>query len=279
MITTRCDRTPPIQLRSRVGDFASKLRFASNSPVVTYFAERPESAHLPRSRGFRRRSLHRTHNGRSASAAAIGLDAPHLPFPYPSGSAQLGGLPIFANPVPLRLGRAERAIPLQLKALLCSCSRRGEGLDNGALGSARRPHRHDRRGDRAASGDKRGLCRCTQTSAMQPSGALARRLRARFCSWRARIAVAQGAQRRNHRRKTAGIRRMSVNENVPQQRWANDRQDQMAIRGLLRGTLFIAVGAIVPAGRRLHRRRRPHRRHKRLRSPARRRRNAAIIGT
>ena len=66
--------------------------------------------------------------------------------------AGLGGLAIFANPVPLRLGRAERAIPLQLKALLCSCSRRGEELDSGALGSARRPHRHDRRGDRAASG-------------------------------------------------------------------------------------------------------------------------------
>ena len=78
--------------------------------------------------------------------------------------------------------------------------------------------------------------------------ALARRLRARYCSRRARIAVAQGAQRRNHRRKTAGIRRMSVNEDVPQQCWANDRQDQMAIRGLLGGTLFITVGAIVPAG-------------------------------
>ena len=39
-----------------------------------------------------------------------------------------------------------------------------------------------------------------------------------------KIAVAQGAQRRNHRRKTAGIRRMSVNENVPQQRWAAQRQ-------------------------------------------------------
>ena len=75
-----------------------------------------------------------------------------------------------------------------------------------------------------ASGDRRGLCRCTQTSAMQPSGALARRLRARFCSRRARIAVAQGAQRRNHCRKTAGIRRMSVNESVPQQRWAAQRQ-------------------------------------------------------
>ena len=75
-----------------------------------------------------------------------------------------------------------------------------------------------------ASGDRRGLCRCTQTSAMQPSGALARRLRARFCSPRARIAVAQGAQRCNDRRKTAGIRRMSVNENVPQQRWAAQRQ-------------------------------------------------------
>lgn len=100
-----------------------------------------------------------------------------------------------------------------------------------------------------ASGDRRGLCRCTQTSAMQPSGALARRLRARFCSRRARIAVAQGAQRRNHRRKTAGIRRMSVNENVPQQRWApKDRQDQMAIRGLLGGILFMTIGAIVPAG-------------------------------
>ena len=74
-----------------------------------------------------------------------------------------------------------------------------------------------------ASGDRRGLCRCTQTSAMQPSGALARRLRARFCSRRARIAVAQGAQRRNHRRNTAGIRRMSVNENVTQQRWAAQR--------------------------------------------------------
>jgi hypothetical protein len=36
--------------------------------------------------------------------------------------------------------------------------------------------------------------------------------------------------------------------NVPQQRWANDRQDQMAIRGLLGGTLFMTVGAIVPAG-------------------------------
>ena len=100
-----------------------------------------------------------------------------------------------------------------------------------------------------ASGDRRGLCRCTQTSAMQPSGALARRLRARFCSRRARIAVAQGAQRRNHRRKTAGIRRMSVNENVPQQRWApKDRQDPMAIRGLLGGILFMTIGAIVPAG-------------------------------
>ena len=54
--------------------------------------------------------------------------------------------------------------------------------------------------------------------------ALARRLRARFCSRRAQIAVAQGAQRRNHRRKTAGIRRTSVNENVPQQRWAAQRQ-------------------------------------------------------
>lgn len=72
-----------------------------------------------------------------------------------------------------------------------------------------------------ASGDRRGLCRCTQTSAMQPSGALARRPRPRFCS--RRIAVAQGAQRRNHRRKTAGIRRMSVNENVTQQRWAAQR--------------------------------------------------------
>jgi hypothetical protein len=75
-----------------------------------------------------------------------------------------------------------------------------------------------------ASGDRRGLCRCTQTSAMQPSGVLARRLRARFCSRRARIAVAQGAKRCNHRRKIAGIRRMSVNENVPQQRWAAQRQ-------------------------------------------------------
>jgi hypothetical protein len=64
----------------------------------------------------------------------------------------------------------------------------------------------------------------TQASAMQPSGALARRLRARFCSRRARIALAQGAQRRNHRRKADGIRRMSVNENVPQQRWAAQRQ-------------------------------------------------------
>ena len=75
-----------------------------------------------------------------------------------------------------------------------------------------------------ASGDRRCLCRCTRTSAMQPCGALARRLRARFCSRRARIAVAQGAQRRDHRGKTAGTRRMSVNENVPQQRWAAQRQ-------------------------------------------------------
>ena len=75
-----------------------------------------------------------------------------------------------------------------------------------------------------ACGDRRGLYRCTHTSAMQPSGALARRLRARFCSRRARIAVAQGAQRRNHRRTAAGIRRMSVDENVPQQRWAARRQ-------------------------------------------------------
>jgi len=31
-------------------------------------------------------------------------------------------------------------------------------------------------------------------------------------------------------------------------RWSNDREDQMAVRGLLAGTLFMTVGAIVPAG-------------------------------
>jgi hypothetical protein len=47
------------------------------------------------------------------------------------------------------------------------------------------------------------------------------------------IAVAEGVQRRNHHRR---------------KRWRpNDRQDQMAIRGLLGGALLIAVGAIVPA--------------------------------
>jgi len=41
---------------------------------------------------------------------------------------------------------------------------------------------------------------------------------------------------------------IAANENVPQQRWdPNDRQDQMAIRGLLVATLFMTAGAIVPA--------------------------------
>ena len=83
---------------------------------------------------------------------------------------------------------------------------------------------------------------------MQPSGALARRLRVRFFSRRARIAVAQGAQRRNLAAKPLESDVCRLMSNVPQQRWANDRQDQMAIRGLLGGTLFMTVGAIVPAG-------------------------------
>jgi hypothetical protein len=75
------------------------------------------------------------------------------------------------------------------------------------------------------------------------------RLRARFCSRRAEFGVAQGAQRRNHGAKPLEsdvcrlIRTSHSNAGRP-----NDRQDQMAIRGLLWGTLFMTVGAIVPAG-------------------------------
>jgi hypothetical protein len=48
----------------------------------------PGSAHLPRSRGFRRRSLHRTHKGRSALAAAPLLMPHTCRSQYPSGPAQ-----------------------------------------------------------------------------------------------------------------------------------------------------------------------------------------------
>jgi hypothetical protein len=45
------------------------------------------------------------------------------------------------------------------------------------------------------------------------------------------------------------IRRIWVNENVPHSAGRpNDRKDQMAIRSLLLGTLFMTVGAIVPGG-------------------------------
>jgi hypothetical protein len=80
----------------------------------------------------------------------------------------------------------------------------------------------DGKARRVSSDGNAARCRSpsSRIALSEPSGALARRSRARFCSRRARIAVAQGAQRAQSSR----IRRMSVNENVPQQRWAAQQQ-------------------------------------------------------
>jgi hypothetical protein len=75
------------------------------------FGERRESANLVRCRAFRRRSLHKTHNGRSALVAGTALYAPQpdLARGEPEG-LQESGEQSFAETSP-NDGRAESGHP------------------------------------------------------------------------------------------------------------------------------------------------------------------------
>lgn len=108
------------------------------------------------------------------------------------------------SPILCRSARSRRksySVTARLKTLLCSRRRRSQGRPNA------RARSHRSSGLRPATTATGKRCKIRSPCAMvkavdimfaqlgeDPSGALARRLRARFCSRRARIAVAQGPQ-------------------------------------------------------------------------------------
>ena len=100
-----------------------------------------------------------------------------------------------------------------------------------------------------ARGDRRGLCRCTQTSAVQSSGASLDDFECAFVRGEREsplLKALKGAIIGAKPAESEACRLIRTSDSNAGR--LNDREDQMAIRGLLAGILFMTVGAIVPAG-------------------------------